>query len=176
MVITACSKRWPGSVHDSTVWKMSEICRTLSTSSVSGWLIGDSGYPMRERLIVPFLEPKSEAEKRFNKSLKRCRCVIERTNGVVKSRWRCLDSKNTGGLQFKPKISCDIIAACVVFHNYCRNRRIRDPEILPHILQDIREEQAEQSRRAAPPRQPNEAEEIRKGINVRNNIVNDYFS
>ena len=40
----------------------------------------------------------------------------------------------------------------------------------------MREEQAKQSRRAAPPRQPNEAEEIRKGINVRNNIVNDYFS
>ena len=38
----------------------------------------------------------------------------------------------------------DVIAACVVFHNYCRNRRIHDPEILPHILQDIREEQAEQ--------------------------------
>jgi len=53
---------------------------------------------------------------------------------------------------------------------------LRDPEILPHNLQDMREEQAEQSRRAAPPRQPNEAEEIRKGINVRNNIVNDYFS
>ena len=76
--------------------------------------------------------------------------VIERTNGVVKSRWRCLDSKNTGGLQFKPKISCDIIAACVVFQNYCRNRRIRDPEILPHILQDMREEQAEQSRGGLP--------------------------
>jgi hypothetical protein len=60
----------------------------------------DSNKFVGEKLIVPFLEPKSEAAKRFNTSLKGVNYALlnKRTNGVVKSRRRCLDSKNTGGL------------------------------------------------------------------------------
>jgi len=180
MVIRACTVKWPGSVHDSTVWRMCSLNTLLTSSSQTGWLIGDSGYPLRERLIVPFLVPLTAAERKFNKALKKCRCVIERVNGVVKSRFRCLDGTNTGGLQFDPEVCCCIIASCVVLHNYCRMRALPDPEILPHILEEIRrEERAEEARAAESAlrnNRPNEAVELAKGVAKRDLIVAQYFT
>ena len=132
--ITSCVVKWPGSTHDSTVWNSSPICSRLK-NGYTGWLIGDSGYPLREKLMVPFNNPTTAGEKNFNKSLKRCRSVVERTIGVLKSRWRCLDGSNHGGLQFNPKISCRIIGACIILHNYCVRRKL-PCQVLPHIVSD----------------------------------------
>ena len=67
--------RWPGSIHDSTIWKLSGVnFKTLIEDFVEsqgpnykGWLLGDSGYGQREIMMVPLLEEDhSPKEKRYN--------------------------------------------------------------------------------------------------------------
>ena len=165
--ITSCTVKWPGLVHDSTIWNNSTICSQLNRS-YTGWLIGDSGYPLREKLMVPFNNPTAAGEKKFNKSLKRRRLVVKRTIGVLKSRWRCLDSSNTGGLQFTPEVSCQVIGACIILHNYCIRRRL-PYHILPHILNDrddsVRHHDENEKARVL----------LKKGKNQRNEIIRLFF-
>ncbi|KAJ8912406.1 hypothetical protein NQ315_013472 [Exocentrus adspersus] len=48
--ILAINVRFPGSVHDSTIWATSQIRRLLENNYATGdhgcWLLGDSGYPL----------------------------------------------------------------------------------------------------------------------------------
>ncbi|VDI29776.1 Hypothetical predicted protein [Mytilus galloprovincialis] len=100
--------RWPGSTHDSFM---------LTNSSVPGymdqipnsWLLGDSGYPLKKWLITPLLHTPNDQETRN---------VIERSFGVLKSRFRCLH-KTGGHLPYKPPKSVKIISSCFKLHNKC---------------------------------------------------------
>jgi len=58
-----------------------------------GHLIGDSGYPQSKFLYTPKLNPSTAAENKYNKSHIKTKNVIERVNGVLKSRFRCLCRK-----------------------------------------------------------------------------------
>jgi hypothetical protein len=66
---------------------------------------------------------------------------VEQTIGILKSRWRCLDGHNNGGMQFRPETCCKIVGACVVLHNYCARRRNPelDIEVMPHLACEINE-------------------------------------
>ncbi|KAL7856585.1 hypothetical protein SRHO_G00154840 [Serrasalmus rhombeus] len=59
------------------------------TPATSGRL-GDSGYPLKRWLLTPFPNPQSTEERRYNdvRTLTRS----ERTIGLLKGRWRCLDA------------------------------------------------------------------------------------
>ena len=54
--------KWAGSTVDSTIWNLSGVKTVIKEyiesrgSSFKGWLIGDSGYPQREEMLVPLLE------------------------------------------------------------------------------------------------------------------------
>lgn len=89
---------------------------------------GDSGYPLRTWLLTPFEDdpPENTPEYHFNVAHKRTRSVIERCNGVLKMRFRCLLKHRT--LHYKPAISCRIINSCVVLHNMCVEYNIQLPE------------------------------------------------
>ena len=54
----------------------------------TGWLLGDSGYPLRDYLMTSFNTPATPAEERFNNAHTRTRNVVERAFGVLKSRFR----------------------------------------------------------------------------------------
>ena len=75
--------------------------------------IGDRGYPLRRYLITPVRRPATRAEAQFNESHKKTRCCIERTFGVLKSRFSCLSF----GLRTPPLRASNIIVACAVLHN-----------------------------------------------------------
>ena len=49
---TNVNAKWPGSTHDATVFDNSSLKDHLATNK-PGWLLGDSGYPLREYLITP---------------------------------------------------------------------------------------------------------------------------
>ena len=44
--------RWPGSTHDATIFQESGLRRWLEEEP-RGWLVGDSGYPLRPYLLTP---------------------------------------------------------------------------------------------------------------------------
>lgn len=54
-----------------------------------------------------------------------CRNVIERVNGVLKERWRCINDERV--LHYDPTKAGQIVNACSVLHNFCVLRNVADP-------------------------------------------------
>uniref|UniRef100_A0A803KBE0 DDE Tnp4 domain-containing protein n=1 Tax=Xenopus tropicalis TaxID=8364 RepID=A0A803KBE0_XENTR len=81
-----------------------------------GWLLGDAGYPCSRWLMTPIPRPRTRGECAFNEAHVRAWSVIERTFGVLKSCFRCLD-KSGGSLMYSPTKVAQIVVACAVLHN-----------------------------------------------------------
>ncbi|XP_031351061.1 putative nuclease HARBI1 isoform X2 [Photinus pyralis] len=110
--ILAINARYPGSVHDSGIWTTSDIKQVLRNAyqngDTSSWLIGDAGYPLEPWLMTPISgQNLTEAERRYNSAHKTVRNVIERLNGVLKTRFRC----------YNPPKCAKVIYACAILHN-----------------------------------------------------------
>lgn len=83
--------RWPGSSHDSTIFRNSNIRAKFENGQFGNKvLVGDSGYGVKPYLITPLLNPVTPAEHLFNESQIRTRNPIERTFGVLKRRFPIL--------------------------------------------------------------------------------------
>lgn len=73
--------------------------------------------------MTPFENPApGSPEERYNQRQRSTRCLIERCNGVLKLRFRCLLKHRT--LHYSPEKASQIINACVVLHNICINNNI----------------------------------------------------
>lgn len=78
--------------------------------------------------MTPLREPvQAGAEQRYQNTFKMARSTIERCNGVLKARFRCLLHDRT--LHYHPAKAAKIIKACVVLHNMCVTRRVPDIEL-----------------------------------------------
>lgn len=123
--------KWPGSTHDSHIWKNSELFHMFRNGGEGGvydnlnqfWLLGDSGYKCVPHLLTPLADCVTRGEKEYNKCHRRTRCCIERCFGVWKSRFMCLH-KWGGCMIFSPQKCCHIIMATAILHNICRDRRL----------------------------------------------------
>ena len=65
-LITNIVARWLGSTHDSRIFQNSTIAEQFRNGSINGILVGDSGYTCRSHLITPILNPRNDAEVRYN--------------------------------------------------------------------------------------------------------------
>ena len=111
--------KWPGATHDAFIWANSNLCEIFENRQIgNGWLIGDSGYPLRPWLLTPVLQPTTRNQQRYNGAHMRTRSVVERSFGVLKSRFRCID-RSAGTLLYSPRKCCDIVIAVIVLHNMC---------------------------------------------------------
>ncbi|KAJ6668314.1 hypothetical protein lerEdw1_015691, partial [Lerista edwardsae] len=110
---------FPGSVHDSHIWRMSGLRGFLQTCSLPqpSYLIGDSGYPLEPWLLTPVSEPQNLAEENYNFHFKEARKCIERCFGILKCRFRCIDQSG-GTLLYQPGKVCNIFMAVCVLHNF----------------------------------------------------------
>ncbi|KAJ8910962.1 hypothetical protein NQ315_003655 [Exocentrus adspersus] len=111
---------WPGSVHDARVWQASKICQMLEDDPRSlllpnTYLLGNSAYPLKRYLIVPFKDNGHlrRRQREFNKKLSSTRVVIEQAFGRLKGLYRRLKYLNVLKLA---NVKYIIIAACVL-HN-----------------------------------------------------------
>ncbi|KAG8177441.1 hypothetical protein JTE90_008625 [Oedothorax gibbosus] len=144
MYILNVNARYPGSTHDAFIWRHSAVKNALEQYHEPGsWLCDniyflltyvvlhflhlkknqiikrDSGYPLEPWLLNPILNPApGSPSERFNTAFIRTRNTIERCNGLLKSRVRCLLKARQ--LAYDPTRAGKIINACVVLHNVCR--------------------------------------------------------
>ena len=66
MIFTNCFARYPGSFHDSRIWRNSAVREFLESVNMEHcWLLGDSGYPLEPWLLTPIINPQSRAEERY---------------------------------------------------------------------------------------------------------------
>ena len=66
---------------------------TQKIPTVNGWFLGDSGYPLRHKLMIPILSPNISSEKWYNIAFLKTRKTIKCTFGIWKSRWRSMDKR-----------------------------------------------------------------------------------
>ncbi|XP_023243392.1 putative nuclease HARBI1 isoform X1 [Centruroides sculpturatus] len=121
MKIISVNAKFPGSTHDSFIWKSCNLRRAFIEGRIqtnnNAWLIGDSGYPMEPWLLTPILDAQQQNEQKYNSSLISTRIIVERCNGLLKSRFRCLHKHRV--LNYSPYKAGLIINACAVLHNMC---------------------------------------------------------
>lgn len=127
MSILNINARYPGSFHDSLIWKSSlayTFMRDIfNLSAQMGenfeyFLLGDNGFPLQPWLLKPYDRPcSSEAQKLFNRLHKQMRSLVERVIGLLKARFRCLLGDETK-LRYDHLSSGHIIYSCAVLHNF----------------------------------------------------------
>lgn len=80
--------RFPGSTHDTCVMSNSNIPGIMANLSKGGWLLGDSGYRLKDFLMTSFNTPSTQMEGRYNLAHCQTRKIIEKAFDVLKSRFR----------------------------------------------------------------------------------------
>ncbi|XP_053383749.1 putative nuclease HARBI1 [Mercenaria mercenaria] len=108
--------RWPGSTHDSRIFDNSTLCAKFENGDIRGTLVGDNGYPLRQYLLTPVLQPQTRGEQRFNRHLSSIRVRIENLFGIWKRRFPCTRYQ----LRVKLSTALVVIVACAVLHNLAR--------------------------------------------------------
>lgn len=121
--ITDVVARWPGSVHDSTIFENSLIRGKFETGQCRGYLVGDGGYASRAYMLTPLVNPATAAEHSYNAAHVAARNCIERTNGILKRRFACLKYC----LRLKLENILPVIVATVVLHNIAVMTRDDEP-------------------------------------------------
>ncbi|XP_030758026.1 putative nuclease HARBI1 [Sitophilus oryzae] len=136
--ILNCNARFPGLTHDAHIWRQSPISTLMENMYRENpdnlfFLLGDSGYPTRPWLLTPLGNPQNADDERYNNHFCSIRSTIERCNGVLKNRFRCLLRHRT--LHYDPVMAGKIINACCVLHNLCIDNNIPEADE-PHEVQE----------------------------------------
>ena len=129
--------RFPRSVHDSRIWKLSQVGMYVKNNFLFGkHILGDSGYMLRQCLLTPYRQPASIAQENYNCVHKKTRVLIEQTFGRRKRRFHCLH----GEIPMAPDKVCTIIVACAVLHNMVivwKQPMLEDLVIDQHIIDEL---------------------------------------
>ncbi|XP_048237834.1 putative nuclease HARBI1 [Haliotis rufescens] len=78
-----CVAKWPGSVHESRIFRDSRISVAFENGTYKGFLLGDSAYPCKTYLMTPFLSPASRSQEKYNRCHVRTRVLIEQSFGIL---------------------------------------------------------------------------------------------
>lgn len=77
-------------------------------------------------MLTPLRDPAPGAEEQFNNDFMTVRSTVERCNGVLKNRFRCLLKHKV--LHYQPIKAAKITIAYCVLHNICTQNRIPEPD------------------------------------------------
>ena len=121
--VTNLVVQWPGSVHDSRIFKNSPLYNELSSGTLGGYLIADSGYALAPFCLTPYLDPVGDVQKNYNVVHKHTRSLVERTIGQAKKRFYCMGSI----IRLKQDRIPSVVVACFILHNEAK--RLYDPPI-----------------------------------------------
>lgn len=142
----------------------------MLTNNVSG----DSGYPLRPWLLTPMANAEIDSpEERYNRRQMSSRALIERCNGLLKMRFRCLLKHRV--LHYSPQTACKIINACAILHNICIENNVPLPrDDIQEEWQDdmfnqyVADNNEEIANRVNP--------EVAAGKKLRRRLIHNYFA
>lgn len=106
---------FPGSVHDSRVFRASPLLDTLPEKCGEGFILADSGYPCLRHVLTPFRDrgQLTRQQRNYNITLSRNRYIIEHTFGLLKQKFRQLYH-----LKMRSIVNMvHLFRACCVLHN-----------------------------------------------------------
>lgn len=111
--------RWFGLLYDVFVWINFMLCDLFESGGMNrGWLFGDSVYFLKKYLLIFVMNLSNFYEEVYNEVYIRMRNIIERSFGVLKMCFCCIDY--FGGIFFFYLLRvCWIIIVCVVLYNMC---------------------------------------------------------
>lgn len=115
--ITSVDAQWPGSVHDSRIWRLSGVQEVVRRYDGDVCLLGDSGYGITPWLLTPFDEVRNPRERNFNLTHAQERVIIERVFGQMKRRFPILSSQVRIAVEKVPKL----VLSCAVLHNIAKH-------------------------------------------------------
>ena len=111
--------RWPGSVHDSRIFKNSaakDILQSFSGENAP-LILADSGYGIAPYIMTPYPNPRSREQIEFNRLFKKERVIVERVIGQLKKRFPTLGHP----VRLKTDRIPEWIIACCVLHNIAKH-------------------------------------------------------
>ncbi|RXN19419.1 nuclease HARBI1 [Labeo rohita] len=110
----------PGSVHDALVLRRSPLYQQALYPPAGYCLLGDGGYPCLQHpiaIMTPYRQAVAgQVEARYNRHHAPARNIIERTFGMLKTRWHAIFLR---ALEIRPLFAPKVIAACCILHNIC---------------------------------------------------------
>ncbi|XP_065213051.1 putative nuclease HARBI1 [Planococcus citri] len=131
--------RYPGSVHDQTVFNNSDVKMKLEQGQFGrdSIVVADAGYANTKYIATPLRNPNTDVQRLYNESIIRTRNPVERQYGVLKRRFPVLAL----GMRMKLKKIQSVIVACAVLHNICIDfdgdeEPPHDPEVLGVAFDD----------------------------------------
>ncbi|RCN40153.1 transposase, IS4 family [Ancylostoma caninum] len=130
------STKWPGSAHDSRVFKTSSLYTQLKTGELQGVVLGDSAYAAKTFLLKPLGAPKNEkvviskvfrgdswghsiSETRYNRAVCSARAKVEHCFGALKRQFHIFH----GECRYEPRRAGEIIVACCILRNMAIGER-----------------------------------------------------
>ena len=162
--------KWPGCVHDSRILRESALFEAFESNDkpVRGYLLGDSGYMLRDWLMTPLSNPTTRKEKNCNFSQSSTRTTVERSIGIAKRRWHCLRR-----LRVEPTKACRITTVCLMLHNRARFLNLEDPD--SDSASDDSDSDDSDSDDFNGGQQVTERARVASGKAVRDQLINNYF-
>ncbi|KAK3920196.1 Putative nuclease [Frankliniella fusca] len=112
-----------GSVHDSRVFRLSELQTFMDQEDRfhnNSHIIGDAAHTLNRHLLVPYMDNGNltDRQKNFNFCLSSARMTVERAFGLLRGRWRSL--RRTLEMICTENVpDSDYVLACCVLHNIC---------------------------------------------------------
>ncbi|XP_062588387.1 uncharacterized protein LOC134250044 [Saccostrea cucullata] len=107
---------YPGSVHDTRVYRNSPLFQVLQDLPPKFHLLGDSAYPLSTSLLTPYRDNGhlTLEEKRYNSAHSSTRVDIERAFGLLKGKFRKLKFLDMRHVEDIPST----ILTCCALHNF----------------------------------------------------------
>ena len=147
-----------GSVHDSRVLRTSDLMRHLESEEgrlpPEYHLLGDSAYPLKEFLMVPFRDNGhlSDVQRNYNIVHSKARVYVEHAIGLLKGKFRRLKDLDMAKVTEVPYV----IFACCVLHNFVifhSGVDRGDIEVVPEDIDEGNREGGRDTRSSATKRQ-----------------------
>lgn len=116
---------WPGSMSDDKILEKSALSQRANRGLLKDvWIVGNSGYPLMDWVLVPYAQQNLWTQRVFNEKVGEVQRVAKEAFSRLKGRWSCLQKRTEVKLQDLPVV----LGACCVLHNICEMRgEVMDP-------------------------------------------------